>query len=98
MDVQPQFPGGDRGLINYINKTRVYPYDAYQHKIQGRVICSFIVNTDGSICNITVLKGLCPSIDEEAKRIIQEMPNWKAGKLNDETVPVHCILPIAFRL
>ena len=98
VDVQPQFPGGDRGLINYIIKTRVYPNDAYQHKIQGRVICSFIVNTDGSICNITVLKGLCPSIDEEAKRIIQEMPNWKAGKLNDETVPVHCILPIAFRL
>ena len=58
VDVQPQFPGGDRGLINYINKTRVYPYDAYQHKIQGRVICSFIVNTDGSICNISVQRPL----------------------------------------
>lgn len=98
VDVPPQFPGDERGLMNYINQTRKYPYDAYKSKIQGRVVCSFIVDTDGSICNISVLRGVCPSIDREAVRIIKEMPAWKPGKLNGEDVPVHCIIPVAFRL
>lgn len=98
VDVQPRFPGDDRGLVNYINNTRKYPYDAYKNRIQGRVICSFIVNTDGSICNVTVLRSVCPSLDKEAVRIIREMPAWKPGKLDGEDVPVHCIIPIAFRL
>lgn len=98
VDVQPHFPGGDRGLINFINKTRRYPYEAYKHQIQGRVICSFIVNTDGSLCNISVIKGICPSLDREAMRVIKAMPQWKAGRISGQEVPVHCILPIAFRL
>lgn len=98
VDVPPQFPGGDRAMINFINETRVYPYDAYKHQIQGRVVCSFIVNTDGSICNISVLKGSYPSLDKEAVRIIKKMPAWEAGTIRNEEVPVRCILPIAFRL
>ena len=98
VDVQPQFPGDDRGLMNFINSTRKYPSDAYRKHIQGRVICSFIVNTDGSVCNVSVLKGVCPSLDREAVRIVKEMPTWKPGKLGGEEVPVHCIMPIAFRL
>lgn len=98
VDVQPQFPGGDRAMFNFINKTRVYPYEAYKHGIQGRVVCSFIVNTDGSICNVSIVKGANPMLNKEAVRIIREMPNWKTGKLNNEAVPVRCFLPIAFRL
>ena len=98
VDVQPQFPGGDRAMVNFINKTRVYPYEAYQHKIQGRVVCSFIVNTDGTICNISILKGAHPLLNREAVRIIKEMPTWHAGLMGGEEVPVRCILPIAFRL
>lgn len=99
VDVQPRFPGGDRGLVNYINSTRKYPHDAYKDKIQGRVLCSFIINTDGSVCNVSVIRGAAyPSLDKEAVRIIKEMPNWKPGKMADEDVPVHCIIPIAFRL
>lgn len=95
---QPQFPGGDRAMFNFINKERVYPYEAYQNRIQGRVICSFIVNTDGSICNISVLKGAHPLLNREAVRIIMEMPNWKPGMMHGSEVAVRCILPIAFRL
>ncbi len=98
VDVPPQFPGGDRAMINFINKTRVYPYEAYKHHVQGRVVCSFIVNTDGSICNVSVVKGSNHLLNKEAVRIIREMPNWKSGQLNNESVPVRCFLPIAFRL
>ena len=85
VDVQPQFPGGEHGLINYINRTRVYPYEAYQKRIQGRVLCSFIVGTDGRV-------------NREAIRVISEMPRWSAGKMGHSAVPVRCVLPIAFRL
>ena len=72
--------------------------EAYKKHIHGRVMCSFIVNTDGSICNVSVVKGANPLLDKEAVRIIKEMPAWKAGKLGGETVPVRCFLPIPFRL
>ena len=98
VDVQPQFPGGDRAMVNFINKTRMYPYDAYEKGIQGRVICSFIVNNDGSVCNVSVIKGAHPSLNKEAVRIITKMPDWIAGKFKGEEVPVRCFLPIAFRL
>lgn len=98
VDVQPKFPGGQRGLINYINKIREYPCRAYSHKIEGRVICSFIVNPDGTICEIEILKGVEESLNREAIRIIRNMPRWKAGEIDNEPVHVRCILPIAFRL
>lgn len=97
VDVQPQFPGGERALMNFINETREYPYHAYHSHIQGRVVCSFVVNTDGSITNIEVIKGVEESLNREAVRVISEMPKWKVGRIGGEVVPVHCILPIAFR-
>lgn len=98
VDVPPQFPGGDRAMVNFINKTRVYPYEAYKRHIAGRVVCSFIVDIDGSICNVSVVKGANALLDKEAVRVIKEMPDWKAGKLRGEPVPVRCFLPIPFRL
>lgn len=98
VDTPPQFPGGDRGLINFINKTRIYPYDAYHNHLEDRVICSFIVDDNGKVSNISVIKGIYPSLNEEAVRIIKKMPDWKAGQLNGSNVPVRCILTIAFRL
>ena len=98
VDSQPQFPGGDCAMFQYINNERRYPSQAYQHRIQGRVLCSFVVNTDGSISNVTVVRGVEESLNREAMRIISEMPQWNAGKLNGQPVPVYCILPIAFRL
>lgn len=99
VDVQPQFPGGEHGLINFINETREYPYNAYQRKIQGRVLCSFIVGTDGRVSNVKVIRGSGDdSLNREAMRVIGEMPRWKAGKVGKTAVPVRVVLPIAFRL
>ncbi|MBQ0068867.1 MAG: energy transducer TonB [Bacteroidales bacterium] len=99
VDVLPQFPGGEHGLINFINNTREYPYHAYQQKVQGRVLCSFIVGTDGKVSNIRVIRGAGDeSLNREAMRVISEMPRWKAGKVGKTAVPVRVVLPIAFRL
>jgi len=99
VDVQPQFPGGERGLINFINQTREYPYHAYHKHIQGRVLCSFVVGTDGRVSNIRVIRGAGDqSLDREAMRVISEMPRWSVGKVGKRAVPVRVVLPIAFRL
>ncbi len=98
VDEQPQFPGGENALIRYINCTRRYPAEAYTRRIQGRVLCGFIVNTDGRISHVSVLRGVESSLNEEAVRLIRKMPKWDAGKVNNITVPVYYILPIAFRL
>lgn len=98
VDEQPQFPGGERGLVNFINKTREYPYEAYEAGIEGRVLCGFIINIDGSVSNVTVLRGCNPDLNREAVRVISEMPKWKAGKIENKHVPVLYILPIVFRL
>lgn len=98
VDEQPQFPGGERGLVNFINKTREYPYKAYEAGIEGRVLCGFIINIDGSVSNIMVLKGCSPELNREAVRVISEMPKWKAGKMDNKHVPVLYVLPVVFRL
>ena len=99
VDIQPQFPGGERGLINYINKTREYPYHAYKKGIQGRVLCSFIVGTNGKVSDVRVIRGAGDeSLNREAIRVISKMPKWSVGKVGDHAVPVRVVLPIAFRL
>ena len=99
VDIQPQFPGGERGLINFINKTRVYPYHAYKNHIQGRVLCSFIVGTDGRVSDVRVIRSAGDeSLNREAIRVISKMPKWSVGKVGDHAVPVRVVLPIAFRL
>ncbi|MBQ4291140.1 MAG: TonB family protein, partial [Muribaculaceae bacterium] len=97
VDVQPSFPGGDSEMVKYINKNRVYPTEAYEKGIKGRVIYSFIVNTDGSISEISLLRGVEDSLNKEAFRLIAEMPRWRAGKMGNVAVPVYCVLTIPFR-
>ena len=98
VDILPQFPGGERGLMNYIQGIKEYPYSAFQQRIQGRVVCSFVIEPSGQITHISIVKGIDESLDNEAIRIIKNMPKWKAAKINEENVYVRCILPIAFRL
>lgn len=98
VDEQPHFPGGDGALTKFINRERQYPHTAYAAGIQGRVLCSFIVNPDGTISNAEVLRGEYEVLNKEALRIISKMPKWVAGKIGDTPVPVYCILPIPFRL
>lgn len=98
VDVQPRFPGGNQELLKFINKTRRYPSEAYQHGVQGRVVCGFVVNEDGSISHISLVKGVEESLNNEALRIISEMPKWESGSINSRNVSVYCVLPIVFRL
>lgn len=98
VDVVPQFPGGERALTKFINETRCYPVEAYNNKVQGRVVCSFVVYPDGTINGISVIKGVEETLDREAVRIISEMPRWLAGSIDNQAVPVSCVLAIPFRL
>jgi len=99
VDVQPEFPGGERGLINFINETREYPYHAYKQRVQGRVLCSFVVGTDGKVSHARVIRGAADeSLNREALRVIEQMPRWRAGKMGKTPVPVRVVIPIAFRL
>ena len=99
VDVQPKFPGGEHGLVNFINKTREYPYNDYVRHNQGRVLCSFIIDVDGKVSHVQVLRSSgFESLDREAVRVIKKMPKWEAGRISNTKVNVRCILPIAFRL
>lgn len=94
---KPRFPGGDDSLLKFVNKHREYPHAAYRAGIQGRVICSFVINTDGSVSNIRVLRGVEQSLNNEAMRVISLMPAWTPGKMRGRVVPVRVVYPITFR-
>lgn len=98
VDELPEFPGGEAALIRYINSVRRYPSEAYSRGIQGRVLCSFIVGSDGTISNVEIVRGVDEDLNREALRVIRHMPRWKAGRLDGASVPVFCILPVPFRL
>ena len=99
VDEQPEFPGGERGLVNFVNRTREYPYNEYVHRAQGRVLCSFIIGTDGRVSHVQVGRSSGnQAFDREAIRVIKKMPRWEPGRMMGSKVNVRCILPIAFRL
>ena len=98
VEKQPEFPGGTAELFKYLNKAIKYPVIAQENGIQGRVVCSFVVNRDGSIVDIQVMRGVDPSLDKEAVRVISEMPKWKPGEQRGKPVRVRFILPVQFRL
>lgn len=98
VDVPPMFPGGNNAMVQYINSSRRYPAKAYRNRIHGRVLCSFIVQPDGEVTHVNVLRGVEPSLDREAVRVLDSMPRWDAGRIGDNKVPVYCILPVTFRL
>ena len=94
----PEFPGGHTSLLKYLTTRIKYPIIAQENGIQGRVSCSFVVDTDGSLRNIKVTRGIDPSLDEEAVRVIREMPKWNPGIQNDMAVAVKYTVPVTFRL
>lgn len=94
---KPTFPGGTTELVRYINNARRYPGRAYRRGIQGRVVVSFVVNADGSVSDVSVLRGVEKSLDSEAARIIATMPKWAPGRINGCAVPVRVIQTIPFR-
>ena len=97
-DVMPSFPGGQAALMQYLAKNIKYPVVAEENGIQGRVICTFVVGKDGSISNVQVMKGVDPSLDKEAVRVVSSMPNWIPGKQNGQSVNVKYTVPVMFKL
>ena len=96
VEQMPQFADGD--IFAYLNSHIVYPEIARENGIQGRVICQFVVNQDGSIVDVIVVRGVDSSLDKEAIRVIQGMPKWIPGKQGGTHVRVKFTLPIVFRL
>lgn len=93
---KPMFPGGDTQLMRFINREREYPREAYERGIQGRVTCSFVVNADGTVSHISVLRGVDPSLNKEAIRVLSQMPEWTPGKLNGQAVPTRVVWSVPF--
>jgi protein TonB len=94
----PEFPGGMSAWAKYLYKNLQYPAVARENNIQGRVTLSFVVERNGEITNIKVLKGIGAGCDEEAIRVLKKSPLWKPGKQNGKTVRVSYVIPIVFRL
>jgi len=98
VETMPEFPGGAPKLFEYLSQNIRYPKDAMEADIQGRVIVTFVVGKDGSISDARVVKSVNPSLDEEALRVINAMPNWTPGTQSGKAVNVKYTVPISFRL
>ncbi len=98
VEQMPQFPGGNAALFEYLSKHIKYPVIAEENGIQGRVIVTFVVERDGSITDVKVVKSVDPSLDKEAQRVVKSMPHWIPGKQNGAAVRVKYTVPVTFRL
>ena len=99
VETMPEFPGGQQALFKYLGENVKYPVIAQENGIQGRVTCQFVVNKDGSIVDVVVVRSSGePSLDKEALRVINSMPKWKPGKQRGKPVRVKYTVPVNFRL
>lgn len=98
VEEMPSFPGGQAELMKYLSSNIKYPVVAEENGVQGRVILSFVVERNGSITDIKVVKPVDPSLDKEAVRVVKGMPHWIPGKQNGSSVRVKFTLPVIFRL
>ena len=98
VEQMPSFPGGDAELMKFLHDHMKYPVVAEENGIQGRVICTFVVERDGSISDVKVVKSVDPSLDKEAVRVLKSMPKWIPGKQNGSAVRVKYTVPVTFRL
>jgi periplasmic protein TonB len=95
---EPEFPGGPSALMQYLQSNLKYPTMAREAGIQGTVFVTFVVERDGSITDVRILRGVGGGLDEEAVRVVRNMPKWKAGRQRGQSVRVQFNLPIRFVL
>ena len=98
VEKEPSFPGGIEKLYAFLSKNIKYPQMAKNNGIQGKVFVQFVINKDGSIEDVKIVKGVHATINKEAKRVVKLMPNWFPGEQRGEAVKVRYTLPIKFRL
>lgn len=94
----PEFPGGMAALQKFIAQSIKYPVIAQENGIQGKVFVNFVVNTDGSVTNAKIARGVDPSLDKEALRVVMTLPKWKPGRQGGKAVRVSYTVPINFQL
>ncbi len=99
VETMPEFPGGPQALFKYLSENVKYPVIAQENGIQGRVTCQFVVNKDGAIVDVEVVRsGGDASLDKEAVRVIKSMPKWNPGKQRGKAVRVKYTVPVNFKL
>mgnify|MGYP002521770734 CR=1 FL=1 len=98
VEEMPSFPGGQGALMAFLSSNIKYPVVAQENGVQGRVIVGFVVERDGSISDVKVMRSVDPSLDREAQRVVKAMPKWKPGKQNGSAVRVKYTVPVVFRL
>ena len=98
VEENPEFPGGMKECMKFLNNNIKYPQISQENGVQGRVIIQFVVNADGSIVDPVVVRGVDPYLDKEALRVIKLMPKWKPGKQRGKAVRVRYTQPVLFRL
>lgn len=98
VEQMPMYPGGEAALMGYLRDNIHYPTIAAENGVQGRVVVGFVVERDGSITDVKILRGVDPSLDREAMRVVKSMPRWNPGKQNGSAVRVKYQVPVSFRL
>lgn len=98
VEEMPHFPGGPAALQAFLSSNTKYPVVAQENGVQGRVTVAFVVERDGSITDVRVVRSVDPSLDREASRVVRSMPRWSPGKQNGSTVRVKYTVPVVFRL
>ncbi len=94
----PEFPGGEMAFREYIANTVKYPVVAQEKGIQGKVYVSFVVTKDGGVADAKIARGVAPSLDQEALRVVNNLPKWQPGKQRGKAVNVSYTIPINFVL
>lgn len=98
VEMLPEFPGEDGAYLQYLKSIIRYPKDAKKKGIEGKVVLKFYIDIDGKVKGTKIIKSVYPSLDEEALRVINEMPDWKPGTQYGRKVKVYYMLPITFKL
>lgn len=100
VDVEPEFPGGREGLLNYLASTIQYPEKATKLKLSGKCYIQFVIEKNGMVTNPKIMRGVpdCPECDAEALRVIRTMPKWKPGEVAGKPVRSNFNLPVMFKL
>jgi protein TonB len=98
VEKQPQFPGGESAMFQFLTENLRYPTLAKENGIEGRVVVSFVVEKDGSLTDLKIVKDIGGGCGEEALRLMQAMPKWVPGQQHGRVVRVAYTLPVSFRL
>ena len=98
VEQMPEFPGGMKELLKFLQDNLKYPESAKKNNLQGRVVVQFVVEKDGTPTEFNVVRSVDPDLDAEALRVLKTMPKWKPGMEKGEAVRVKFTVPVAFKL